>query len=66
MNLLVLEPLDAEVVEWLGKRHAVRVAPELARDPSALREGLQQVHGLILPSTVAVDHSLLRPRRACG
>ncbi len=60
MNLLVLEPLDVEVVEWLGKRHAVRVAPELARDPAALREGLQQVHGLILPPTVAVDHSLLK------
>ena len=53
MNLLVLEPLDAEVVEWLGRRHAVRVAPELARNP-AFNEDIDTVtgkpHGNILYS----------------
>ena len=47
MNLLVLEPLDAEVIEWLGRRHAVRVAPELARDPAALRESLHSLIRLV-------------------
>ena len=37
MDLLIVEPLETEVLQWLESRHAVRYAPELARDPRALR-----------------------------
>jgi D-3-phosphoglycerate dehydrogenase len=35
MDVLIVEPLDPEVMQWLVARHAVRFAPELARDPRA-------------------------------
>lgn len=60
MSLLIVEPLEAEVMQWLAERHALRFAPELALDGQALREALYQVQGLIVPPTVAVDASLLR------
>jgi D-3-phosphoglycerate dehydrogenase len=37
MDVLIVEPLDPEVLHWLGARHAVRYAPELARDPREFR-----------------------------
>ncbi len=60
MRLLILEPLETEVMQWLGERHAVQFAPALAEDGAGLREALHQVHGLILPPHVAVDAALLR------
>src|SRR5688500_4256379 len=39
MDVLIVEPLEPEVMQWLGERHAVRYAPELARDARALRYG---------------------------
>ena len=39
MDVLIVEPLDPEVLQWLAARHAVRYAPELARDPRAFRAG---------------------------
>lgn len=60
MSLLIVEPLEAEVMQWLAERHVVQFAPELAAGGQALREALYQVQGLILPPNVPVDAGLLR------
>ena len=60
MSVLIVEPLEAEVTQWLSERHAVHFAPELASDPVALRVALRLVRGVILPAGVAVDAPLLR------
>lgn len=60
MDLLIVEPLESDVVQWLASRHAVHVAPELAEDPEGLRDALHHVRGLILPSTVALNAQTLR------
>ncbi|MFY8118705.1 MAG: NAD(P)-dependent oxidoreductase [Roseateles sp.] len=60
MSLLIVEPLEAEVVQWLAERHAVHYAPELASNPQALRSALAHVQGLVLPPHVPLDGQLLR------
>jgi D-3-phosphoglycerate dehydrogenase/(S)-sulfolactate dehydrogenase len=35
MDLLIIEPLEAEVMQWLDARYSLRQAPELARDTRA-------------------------------
>ena len=59
MVVLIVEPLDPEVMQWLVARHAVRYAPDLARDPRALRLSLRNVQALIIPPTVALDADAL-------
>ena len=59
MDVLIVEPLEPEVMQWLGERHAVRYAPELARDPRALRQSLFNVRALIIPPSVALDAQVL-------
>lgn len=59
MVVLIVEPLDPEVMQWLVARHAVRYAPDLARDPRALRLSLRNVQALIIPPTVALDADTL-------
>ena len=59
MVVLIVEPLDPEVMQWLVARHAVRYAPDLARDPRALRHALRNVQALIIPPTVALDADAL-------
>ena len=60
MGLLIVEPLEADVVQWLAERHAVQYAPELAADPQALRAALLQVQALVLPPHVPLEQTLLR------
>lgn len=60
MSVLIVEPMEVEVMQWLADRHAVRYAPELVRQPQALREALHHARALILPASVAVDAALLR------
>ena len=60
MDLLILEPLAADVTHWLSERHELRVAPELADDPRAFRGALYNVRAMIIPPHVAVDAALLR------
>jgi D-3-phosphoglycerate dehydrogenase / 2-oxoglutarate reductase len=60
MDVLIVEPLEPEVLQWLGSRHTVRVAPELARDPRAFRHALYDVRALIIPPSVPIDASALR------
>lgn len=55
MDLLIAEPLEPEVINWLEMRHSVRYAPHLARDPRAFRQGLYDVRALIIPPGLALD-----------
>lgn len=59
MDLLIVEPLEPEVVQWLEARYRVRVAPALARDPLALRRAVVGVRAMITPPSVAVDEAVL-------
>jgi len=60
MSVLIVEPMEVEVMQWLADRHALQYAPELVRQPQALREALHHARALILPASVAVDAALLR------
>jgi D-3-phosphoglycerate dehydrogenase / 2-oxoglutarate reductase len=60
MDLLIVEPLEPEVVQWLEARYRVRYAPQVAREPLALRRALFQVRAMIIPPSVAVDAAVLR------
>jgi D-3-phosphoglycerate dehydrogenase len=53
MDLLIVDTLDAEVMQWLESRHSVRFAPELALDSREFRAALYNVRAVILPSSVA-------------
>ncbi len=59
MDLLIVEPLEAEVMEWLEARYVVRYAPELASDPRALRQALYNVRSMIVPPSVTIDAQTL-------
>ena len=60
MDLMIVEPLDPEVVQWLEVRYRVHHAPELARDALALRKLIVPMRAIIVPPAVAVDQALLR------
>lgn len=60
MDVLIVEPLEPEVLQWLASRHTVRSAPELARDPRGFRHALYDVHALVIPASVTVDAAALR------
>jgi D-3-phosphoglycerate dehydrogenase / 2-oxoglutarate reductase len=59
MNLLVIDSLETEVLQWLETRHSLQFAPELAQNPEALRHALRDVQALIAPASVRLDASLL-------
>ncbi len=59
MDVLVVEPIDGDVVHWLAARHAVLYAPEMAQDPQAFRQALARVRALIIPPSVALDAAVL-------
>jgi phosphoglycerate dehydrogenase-like enzyme len=59
MNVLIVEPLEPEVLQWIDARHPVRFAPELGSDPRALRQALFNVRALIAPPSVALDAQAL-------
>ncbi|HSV69837.1 MAG TPA: NAD(P)-dependent oxidoreductase [Methylibium sp.] len=59
MDLLIVDAVEDEVLRWLEARHGVRHAPELAREPRALRQSLFNVRGLVLPAAVRVDEEML-------
>lgn len=60
MSVLIVEAMEAEVMQWLGDRHLIEYAPELADQPQALRQALHRARALILPASVPVDAQLLR------
>lgn len=55
MDLLIVEPLESEVMQWLVERYQVRYAPELANDPRGFRHALYNVRALVIPPSVALD-----------
>jgi D-3-phosphoglycerate dehydrogenase / 2-oxoglutarate reductase len=59
MDLLIVDSLEAEVMEWLQARHELLVAPELALDPRAFREALHDVRATIVPPSVTLDSQAL-------
>ncbi|MFG6431096.1 NAD(P)-dependent oxidoreductase [Roseateles sp. LYH14W] len=60
MSVLILEPLEAEVVQWLAERHDARFAPELVGDHDGLLDALRDFRALVAPPEVRVDAGLLR------
>jgi phosphoglycerate dehydrogenase-like enzyme len=60
MDVLTLEPLDADVLGWLKARHTLQMAPELAQDPAGLRLALAQARALIVPPSLVIDAAALR------
>lgn len=60
MDLLIVEPLEDEVVAWLEARFATRYAPELARDPRGFRQALYNVCAVIVPPSVTIDGQTLQ------
>ena len=59
MDLLVVDALDTEVLEWLGMRHGIRHAPELAQEPREFRRSLYNVRATIVPASVTIDAETL-------
>ena len=59
MVLLVADPIDPEVLQWLGARQTVRQVALSPREPRALRDALRQVRAVIVPSAVAIDAATL-------
>ena len=53
MDVLIVEPIPAEVMHWLAARQTVRLAPELAGDPLAFRAALSQVRAVIAPPSAS-------------
>lgn len=59
MDVLIVEPLEPEILQWMDARHPVRFAPELQHDPRALRRALFNVRALIAPPSVSLDAQAL-------
>lgn len=59
MDLLVAEPLEAEVLHWLQARHDVHYAPRLADDRKRLADALSQARAVMLPAHIPVHGRVL-------
>jgi D-3-phosphoglycerate dehydrogenase / 2-oxoglutarate reductase len=59
MDVLIVESIEPEVLHWLEARHSTRYAPQLERDPFALRQALFNARALLMPSSVALDAQAL-------
>jgi phosphoglycerate dehydrogenase-like enzyme len=59
MQLLIVEKLEKDVLDWLACRYRTRFAPELAADARGLRLALQDVEAVVLPTTIQVDGAWL-------
>lgn len=59
MDLLIAEPLEAEVLQWLQARHDCVYAPRLAEDRKRFGEALAQARAAMLPSQVGVNTRVL-------
>jgi D-3-phosphoglycerate dehydrogenase / 2-oxoglutarate reductase len=59
MDLLVVEPLEAEVLQWLDARHDLFYAPDLPQDRAALNEAMAEARAVLLPPRVAVNGNTL-------
>jgi D-3-phosphoglycerate dehydrogenase / 2-oxoglutarate reductase len=59
MDILIVEPIEDDIVRWLEARHTVRYEPEMARDARAFRQALYNVRSLILPPSLSLDAQTL-------
>ncbi len=59
MDILIVEPIEDDVVRWLEARHTVRYEPEMASDPREFRQALYNVRALILPPSLSLDAQIL-------
>jgi phosphoglycerate dehydrogenase-like enzyme len=59
MDVLIVEPLDVDVLQWLSERHAVLLVPELAHDPQGFRRALGRARAVVIPPSVALDAAAL-------
>ncbi|MEO8081407.1 MAG: NAD(P)-dependent oxidoreductase [Caldimonas sp.] len=55
MAVLVIDSLEADVLDWLRARHEVRHAPALAADSREFRRALYNVRAAIVPASVTID-----------
>lgn len=59
MDILLIEKLVPEAVDWLQARHRVAFRPELAQDPTALRAAMYRVGAVVLPRKLVVTGEFL-------
>ena len=59
MDLLIAEPLEAEVLQWLQARHDLFYAPRLTEDRRVLADALAQARTAMLPAQIAVNARVL-------
>jgi phosphoglycerate dehydrogenase-like enzyme len=59
MDLLIVDPIETEVLQWLQARHHVQHAPELATQPRLLRQALSDARAAILPTALRVDADVI-------
>ncbi|MRD46210.1 NAD(P)-dependent oxidoreductase [Caenimonas koreensis] len=59
MDILLLERLVPEALEWLEARHTVECRPDLALDASALRKAAYNAQAMVLPRKVVVTKEFL-------
>lgn len=54
MDLLIAEPLEAEVLQWLDARHDIFYAPRITEDLRVFVDALNQTRGVLLPAPIKV------------
>lgn len=59
MEVLLLDPLVPEALQWLQERHDVSFRPELADDPIELRKNTYKTRAIVLPPHVIVSQEFL-------
>lgn len=59
MDLLIAEPLEAEVLQWLEARHDLFYAPRLLEDRRVFADALGQARAVMLPTQVPVNAHVL-------
>jgi D-3-phosphoglycerate dehydrogenase len=69
MDLLIVEPLEAEVLQWLDARHELFYAPRLPQDRPVFLDALADTRAAVVPPQARIDGEVLShcPRlRALG
>ena len=59
MEVLLVDPLVPEALNWLQDRHEVVFQPDLGDDPAALRKAVYKTRAIVLPPHVVVSQSFL-------
>jgi phosphoglycerate dehydrogenase-like enzyme len=59
MDLLIAEPLEADVLQWLDARHELFYAPRLARERRAFQEALASTRAVLIPPQIGIDAQTL-------